>query len=47
MEEIQKLKQRVTDERGGVIRHDALVVEKIMQTKKMLEKDIFLACVHL
>jgi hypothetical protein len=26
------------------IRQDELVVEKILQTKKVLEEDIFLAC---
>ena len=47
LEEIQKLEQRVMEESGEMIRYDALVVEEIMQTKKMLEKDIFLAFVHL
>jgi hypothetical protein len=44
LEEIRMLKQRVTDMRRERIRQDELVVEKIMQTKKVLEEDIFLAC---
>ena len=42
--EIQKLKQRVLKEREERIRQDELVVEKIIQAKKTLEEDIFLAC---
>jgi len=41
--EIQKLKQRVLKEREERIRQDELVVEKIIQAKKTLEEDIFLA----
>jgi hypothetical protein len=44
LEEIRMLKQRVVDMRGERIRQDELVVVKIMQTKKVLEEDIFLAC---
>lgn len=44
LEEIRMLKQRVIDMRGERIRQDELVVVKIMQTKKVLEEDIFLAC---
>lgn len=44
LEEIRTLKQRVADMRRERIRQDELVVEKIMQTKKVLEEDIFLAC---
>jgi hypothetical protein len=44
LEEIRMLKQRVIDMRWERIRQDELVVEKIMQTKKVLEEDIFLAC---
>ena len=42
--EIQKLKQRVLKEREERILQDELVVEKIIQAKKTLEEDIFLAC---
>jgi len=42
--EIRKLKQRVLKEREKRIRQDELVVEKIIQAKKTLEEDIFLAC---
>jgi len=44
LEEISLLKQRVKDMREERIRQDELVVEKILQTKKVLEEDIFLAC---
>lgn len=44
LEEIRMLKQRVLDMRDERIRQDELVVVKIMQTKKVLEEDIFLAC---
>ena len=44
LEEIRMLKQRVIDMRAERIRQDELVVVKIMQTKKVLEEDIFLAC---
>ncbi len=44
LEEISLLKQRVNDMREERIRQDELVVEKILQTKKVLEEDIFLAC---
>ena len=44
LEEIGLMKQRVIDLRRERIRQDELVVEKIMQTKKVLEEDIFLAC---
>lgn len=43
LEEISLLKQRVKDMREERIRQDELVVEKILQTKKVLEEDIFLA----
>lgn len=44
LEEISLFKQRVKDIREERIRQDELVVEKILQTKKVLEEDIFLAC---
>jgi hypothetical protein len=44
LEEIRLMKQHVIDLRRERIRQDELVVEKIMQTKKVLEEDIFLAC---
>ena len=44
LEEISLLKERVNDMREERIRQDELVVEKILQTKKVLEEDIFLAC---
>lgn len=43
LEEISLFKQRVNDMREERIRQDELVVEKILQTKKMLEEDIFLS----
>jgi len=44
LEEIQKLKERVIEEREERIRQDDLVVVKIVQEKKMLEENIFLTC---
>ena len=44
IEEIQKLKQRVLGEREERIQQDEIVVDKMINTKKMLEEDIFLAC---
>lgn len=44
LEEISLLKHCVIDMREERIRQDELVVEKILQTKKVLEEDIFLAC---
>lgn len=44
LQEIQKLKQRILDERAERMKQDELVVERIVQTRKMLEKDIFLTC---
>ena len=44
LREIQKLKQRILDERSERMKQDELVVERIVQTRKMLEKDIFLTC---
>ncbi|KAL3811660.1 hypothetical protein ACHAXA_004392 [Cyclostephanos tholiformis] len=44
LEEIRLMKDRVIDLRRERIRQDESVVEKIMQTKKVLEEDIFLAC---
>ncbi|KAL7534812.1 hypothetical protein ACHAXR_008519 [Thalassiosira sp. AJA248-18] len=44
LDEIQRLKAKVLEEREERLRQDELVVKRIVQNKKMLEEDIFLAC---